>query len=271
MHTSHFPYSLFNIVYFYILGKMEESHLAFFWTVQALAGLKKWKNTTIKYKLYKIFIIGVYFYNLFMLQLQLIMARTIEEIMENLSFTTMYTVMTIGIYFLSKPKFTQLFQDIKDFEEILIMKQGIEKNVIEIAHKYSNINNKTNRVIYFTTSIFCVFFIYDYSRLPLRPKNRIKFIFPEYYFFDEEKYYWFVFIDNCIFLVGCLLPLFVYMRFSSITLITYIIARIKMLQHFIRSVETYAKYLSRTQKQSLQEARYNILRSCLIQHIYIIE
>lgn len=250
---------------------MEESHLSFFLTVQTLSAQKLWKGSSLKYKIYAVVYTVLFLYNLLMLQIKLVLAEDLEMVAENLNYTIMYTVMAIATRYLNNPNCRSLLLDIEKFEKTISQKGDTDRRVLEISNKYSKYNNRINRFMFCFTLSTCILLSYSYSHLPFRPKDRLKFIFPEWYFMDIEKYYWLIYIDNTLFVVVCLGPMFVYVRFASLTFTTYINARLEMLQYFIKIVDSLSVKLSEKYDIPIQDARYCILRSCLKQHIYIIK
>ncbi|XP_019875555.2 odorant receptor 30a [Aethina tumida] len=185
-----------------------------------------------------------------------------EVLSESLSYIALYIIMFVSLMYIQSKSVQRLFKQIDEMEETIFKMSN--KNIKDIYGKYSRINIVAGKQIFYVLGAMC--FCLGVHHLKILERKH-SFIYYQWYPIDTEKYYWFVAFNQSCFLTVAFFYM-AYTKLSPIAFSTYILGRIKVLQHILVGLDDYAKLQP---DQDIHESRFRVIKKCVSMHNDVIE
>lgn len=243
-------------------------HLSFLKKVQQMCGLSEETNHSnmILNSIYKIYCLTnkpFYILNLLLVVVEMTMKMDDHQIVgESLSYFALYIIMFVSLLYIQSTYIQKLFQEIDEMEETLSTTS--HNSIIEIYGKYSKINIVAGQQIFGVCGTFCFCFAIHHLKIL---EGKRSFIYYQWYPVDTNRYYWVIAINQFFFLSVAFFYL-MYTKLSVIAFSTYILGRIKVLQHILVGMDDYAKSES---VEDIHESRFNVIKKCVLLHNELIQ
>ncbi|XP_049822388.1 odorant receptor 22b-like [Aethina tumida] len=251
-----------------------KNHLNFLKKVRLVCGFVdpsqlKYKNKLVKgfYRVYSLIATPLYLTNLTLMIIEMFKESDNPQIMgETLSYSTLYVVMYVSLLYIESKSVQDLYKAIDEKEEALL--KTANTSIKQIYEKHTEINNVVGAQIFGVCGVFCICLVLHHIKIF---EGQRAYVFYQWFPFNPDNYYWLLILDQVCYLSVALFYM-MYSKLAVIAFCTYILAHIKVLQHFVVNIEHYAKYVMENEGiEDIHDARYVVIKHCVRTHNEIIE
>lgn len=247
------------------------SHLKVLNWAMLIAGFKAPKTTNavalFLYKIYSALQRNTFHLNFISLLLHLPYNDNKNILAKNIAFAIAYALLEVAIPLITDKAIMDMLNHILEKEDFIIQNSNAE--VKKIYFSYTKYTFQMCSILVGTTLFFATSFTFSWISLISKGVSD-NLMFPVHLPFKLLKPFWSGFVYSVVQAINGGV-FFCFTNILIITLLIYAVLWLKILQHFIVNFSKYAKQYSLTMNMSLEQSRFLLLRSCILEHKRIIK